>query len=43
MTQDQRGGMVVMHSSGVKMTLKVKIAPMETTVKVKYYVWSGLF
>ena len=31
MTQDKRGGKVGIYSSGVKMTLKVGLAPMETT------------
>ena len=31
MTQEERGGIVRIYSSGVKMTLKVRIAPMETT------------
>ena len=31
MTEDERGGMVGIFSSGVKTTLKVRTTPMETT------------
>ena len=33
MTSQERGGIVGTYSSGVKMTLKVRIAPMETNLK----------
>ena len=31
MTWDERGGIVGIYSSGVKMTLKVRLTPMKTT------------
>ena len=31
MTQEERGGIIGTDSSGVKMTLKVRLTPMETT------------
>ena len=34
MTQEERGGIVVIYSRGVKTTLKARKAPMETTVAV---------
>ena len=35
-TQEERGGILGIYFSGVKMTLKVRIAPMETTVILNF-------